>query len=178
MRNLENIPIPKLSSEYAWQKMQSVFPNKTPKIHYNIFKSFSQLEKKWNQEELVNLIFIDNDGKLPNYPKLNLHHLKLLFSPHFQSLPNITLVEYQNKYYVVNDEQTNLFGILDFQDDIEENNIELGFVPKHFQEVLNNFKNEQYAYGWNCVIYQFDDSWKDSEVHEYTILLKNILFAD
>lgn len=178
MRNLENIPIPKLSSEYTWEKMQSVFPNKTPKIHYNIFKAFSQLQKKWDQEELFNLIFIDNDGKLPNYPKLNLHHLKLLFSPHFQSLPNIILVEYQNEYYVVNDEQTNLFGILDFQDDIKENNIELGFVPKHLQKVLDNFENEQYKYGWNCVIYQFDDTWKDSEVHEYTILLKNILLAD
>ena len=71
-----------------------------------------------------------------------------------------------------------MFGILDFQDDIEENNIELGFIPKHFQEVLDNFENAQHEYGFNCVIYQFDDSWKDSEVHEYTILLKNILLAD
>ena len=179
MRNLEYILIPKIPSEYAWQKMQSVFPNKAPKIHYNIFKAFSQLQKKWDKNELANLIFIDNDGKLPEEaPELNVNHLKMLFSSHFQSSPNIILVEHQNMYYVVNNEQTDVFSILDFQSKIKENNIELGFIPKQLQEVLDNFENEQHTYGWNCVIYQFDDTWKDSEVHEYTILLKNILLAD
>lgn len=55
MRNLEYILIPKIPSEYAWQKMQSVFPNKAPKIHYNIFKAFSQLEKKWVCNSFIKL---------------------------------------------------------------------------------------------------------------------------
>lgn len=179
MRNYELVFIPKLSFNYAWQKMQSVFPNKTPKIHHSTFKSFSQLNEKWNKNELFGLIFIDddNDGKTSNINQdLNSNYLNLLFSPHFQSLPNVVLIEYKKQYHVVNYEQTNIFNLLDFQNQIQKEGIEcLGFVPQHLQEVLNNFENEQYSYGFNCVIYQFDDTWTDSEVHEYAILLKNII---
>jgi hypothetical protein len=38
--------------------------------------------------------------------------------------------------------------------------------------------NPNDGYGFNCTIYQFNDSWSDSEVEEYMILLKNMVVTE
>ena len=191
----QTIIYPKVPIEMVLDK-QSLFKNKLFMIQKE-FKTIHTLHEMLgaldSHGKLTNSVFASNNGLISEYPYdiVDLNVLSLLVSKQYDFIPDVIIVEYQGHYHVLNNEKCNLFPILQMFLNKKENSLDYpsqlscSFMNPMQQSdkltsprLLNLCKDVQAnphdGYGFNCTIYQFNDSWTDSEVEEYMILLKNM----
>lgn len=190
---------PKVPIEMVLDK-QNLFKNKL----FTITKEFKTIQTLHEMlaaldghGKLTNSNFVSNSGLISGYPYdiVDLNVLSLMLSKQNDFISDVVMVIHQGNYHVLNNEKCNLFPILKMFLNGKENELEYSNKPScsfmnpmqqsdklTSPRLLNLCKdvqaNPNNGYGFNCTIYQFNDSWTDSEAEEYMILLKNMVVTE
>ena len=187
---------PKVPIEMVMDK-QSLFKNKALTVKKE-FKTIQTLHEMLGaldgHGKLTNSTFVSNSGRISAYPYdiVDLNVLILMVSKQHDFIPDVVIAVHQGNYHVLNNEKCNLFPILKMFLSGKEDGLRqpsCSFMNPMQQSdkltsprLLNLCKDVQAnpndGYGFNCTIYQFNDSWSDSEVEEYMILLKNMVVIE
>lgn len=187
---------PKVPIEMVLDK-QSLFKNKALTITKE-FKTIQTLHEMLGaldgHGKLTNSNFVSHTNLISTYPYdiVDLNVLSLMVSKQHDFIPNVVIAVHQGNYHVLNNENCNLFPILQMFLSGQEDGLRqpsCSFMNPMQQSdkltsprLLNLFKDVQSnphdGYGFNCTIYQFNDSWTDSEIEEYMILLKNMVLTE
>lgn len=188
----QTVIYPKVPIEMVLDK-QSLFKNKALTVTKE-FKTIQTLHEMLGaldgHGKLTNSNFVSNSGRISEYPYdiVDLNVLSLMVSKQHDFIPDVVIAVHQGNYHVLNNEKCNLFPILKMFLSEKEDGLRqpsCSFMNPMQQSdkltsprLLNLCKDVQSnphdGYGFNCTIYQFNDSWSDSEVEEYIILLKNM----
>lgn len=195
----QTVLYPKVPIEMVLDK-QSLFKNKALTITKE-FKTIQTLHEMLGaldgHGKLTNSTFVSNSNLISEYPYdiVDLNMLSLMLSKQHDFIADVVMVVHQGNYHVLNNEKCNLFPILKMFLNGKENELEYSSKPScsfmnpmqqsdklTSPRLLNLCKDVQEnphdGYGFNCTIYQFNDSWLDSEVEEYMILLKNMVVIE
>ena len=192
----QTIIYPKVPIEMVLDK-QSLFKKKLFTITKE-FKTIHELHEMLGaldgHGKLTNSNFVSNSGLISGYPYdiVDLNVLSLMLSKQNDFIPDVVMVVHQGNYHVLNNEKCNLFPILKMFLSEKE-----GYPRQPSCSLMNPMQqsdkltsprllnlckdvqaNPDDGYGFNCAIYQFNDSWTDSEIEEYMILLKNMVVME
>lgn len=187
---------PKVPIEMVLDK-QSLFKNKALTVTKE-FKTIQTLHEMLGaldgHGKLTNSNFVTNSGRISDYPYdiVDLNVLSLMVSKQYDFIPDVVIAVHQGNYHVLNNEKCNLFPILKMFLSGKEDGLRqpsCSFMnpmqqsdkltsPRLLNLCKDVLSNPHDGYGFNCTIYQFNDSWSDSEVEEYMILLKNMVVIE